>query len=56
VDGGGFVVWSSCRLCCVFVVLGDFVLDCGLLVLFHPHCSVYYMVPGSRYVGGQTYM
>ena len=37
-----------------FFVLWDFVLACGVLVLFHPHCIVYYRVPGLRCVGGQT--
>ena len=54
VNGGGFMVWASCRLCCVFFVFKDFVLDCGVLVLFHPHCIVYYRVPGLRCVGGHT--
>ena len=31
---------------CFFFVLSGFVLDCGILVLFLPHCIVYYRVPG----------
>ena len=31
---------------CFFFVLSGFVLDCGVLVLFLPHCIVCYRVPG----------
>ena len=40
--------WCGLHVSCVvfFFVLCGFVLDCGVLVLFHPHCIVYYRVPG----------
>ena len=35
-----------------FVFLCGFVLDCGILVMFLPHCIVYYRVPDLHYSGG----
>ena len=43
---GRLMVWAMCWLCYVFVVLCGFVLGRGVLVLFLPHCIVYYRVPG----------
>ncbi len=37
-----------------FVVLCGFGLDYVLVVLLHPHCSVYYSVPGPQFVRGLT--
>ena len=54
VSVGGFMVWATCWLCCVFFVLCGFVLDRGLLVMFHPHCIVYYRVPGLHCAWGPT--
>ena len=49
------LVDACCGLCigCVvfFFVLCGFVLGCGVLVLFLPHCIVYYRVPGLHYSG-----
>ena len=48
----GFFIWASCWLCWIFFVLCGFVLDCGVLVMFHPHCIFYYRVPGLHFARG----
>ncbi len=51
---GRCMVWAMYWLCCVLVALCGFVLDCGIIVMFLPHCIVYCRVPGLHCARGLT--